>query len=168
MKITVVVPDGFVSIDGVGYTGLDLTGLDPSFRAVHWDTELSVGGIEIGDTLRVFENRSIALFEEKDFILGVWQQAHSRYLAELEKPVVPGVQSVTPRQARLALLNAGLLDQIDTTINGMSEPDQSVARINWEYATEIVRNDPWVLGLGAALGLDDAGLDQLFITAATL
>lgn len=76
--------------------------------------------------------------------------------------------SVTPRQARLALLGAGLLAQVDAAIASMEEPQRSAVQIEWEYATAVERASPWVAGLGSALGLDDAALDQLFITAATL
>lgn len=38
----------------------------------------------------------------------------------------------------------------------------------WEYAQEFKRHDPLVLGLGAAIGVDDEGLDNLFKLAATL
>lgn len=77
-------------------------------------------------------------------------------------------QSVTPRQARLALLGAGLLAQVEAAIAAMPEPDKSVAVIEWEYAVSIERSSAWIGSLGTALGLDDLALDQLFITAKTL
>ena len=85
---------------------------------------------------------------------------------EPEPPYIP--QSVTPRQARLALFGAGLLDQVEMAIESMEDPTKTVAKINWEYATAIVRTDEWVVGLGGALGLTDEQLDQLFITASEL
>lgn len=75
---------------------------------------------------------------------------------------------VTPRQARLALLQNGLLSQVDAVIASLPEPQKSIAQTDWEYAVSIERNSPWIGQIGAALGLDDAGLDDLFTLAATL
>ena len=81
-------------------------------------------------------------------------------------PVVP--PSVTMRQARLALLGAGLLASVDAAINALPSPQKEAARIEWEYATEVQRSSGLVPMMGAALGLDDAALDALFIEAAAL
>ena len=78
------------------------------------------------------------------------------------------VQSVTMRQARLALLNAGLLDYVDAAINAMSEPQKTAARITWDYSSEVERNNATLVALASALGLTDADLDNLFAVAATL
>lgn len=88
--------------------------------------------------------------------------------AEIAAYVEPVPQSVTMRQARLALLAQGLLSNVDTVINALPEPDKSAAAIEWEYSQTVERNRPFVLTLGAALGLDSAGLDSLFTLAATL
>lgn len=87
---------------------------------------------------------------------------------ETPAPLVVVPQSVTMRQARLALLAQGLLSNVDTVINALPEPDKSAAAIEWEYSQTVERNRPFVLTLGAALGLDSAGLDSLFTLAATL
>lgn len=81
-------------------------------------------------------------------------------------PVIPA--AVTMRQARLALLGAGLLDDVETAINAMAEPAKTAARIEWDYSSELQRSHPLVTQLGGALGLDDAALDSLFVTAAGL
>jgi hypothetical protein len=75
---------------------------------------------------------------------------------------------VTMRQARLALLSAGKLASVDTAINGLPSPQNEAARIEWDYATEVKRDWHLVLMLAPALGLDDAGLDALFVAAAGL
>lgn len=80
--------------------------------------------------------------------------------------VVPRV--VTMRQARLALLGAGLLQQVDQAINVLPEPQQSAARIEWDYSSEVHRDRAFVQQLGQALGLSDEQLDALFIQAAAL
>lgn len=75
---------------------------------------------------------------------------------------------VTMRQARLALLGAGLLQQVDQAISALPEPQQSAARIEWDYSSEVHRDRAFVQQLGQALGLSDEQLDALFIQAAAL
>jgi len=77
------------------------------------------------------------------------------------------VLSVTPRQARLALLTAGLLDQVVAKIELLPEPQRTAAKIEWEYAIEIVRDSSLVQALAQALDLSDSQLNQLFQSAAT-
>jgi hypothetical protein len=75
---------------------------------------------------------------------------------------------VTPRQARLALLGAGQLANIDAAIAALEEPVKSAVLIEWEYATKIERVSPWVQSMTTALGMTDAEVDTLFEAAATL
>jgi hypothetical protein len=82
------------------------------------------------------------------------------------EPVIPDVVSM--RQARLALLGAGLLAQVNTAIDGMAGIEGEAARIEWEYATEVRRDSPLVAGLSAALGLTGPQLDGLFTAAAAI
>jgi len=81
-------------------------------------------------------------------------------------PVVPG--AVTMRQARLALLGAGLLSQVDVEIGALPSPQKEAAQIEWEYSQEVQRHNGFVSLLAPSLGLTEAQLDQLFITAAGL
>ena len=82
------------------------------------------------------------------------------------RPPVP--QEVTMRQARLALLGAGKLAAVDAAINALPEPSRSAARIEWDYSSTVRRQQPLVLQLGPALGLDAAALDALFLAAGAL
>lgn len=81
-------------------------------------------------------------------------------------PVVPSIVSM--RQARLALLQAGKLDDVDAAIAALPSPAKEAAQIEWEYAIEVKRDSQLVTQLAPALGLDDAALDALFIAAAAL
>lgn len=74
-------------------------------------------------------------------------------------------QSVTMRQARLALLAAGLLGSVQTAINALPSPQKEQAQISWDYSSEVLRNEPFTLLLSAALGLDAAATDALFMQA---
>lgn len=73
---------------------------------------------------------------------------------------VPAV--VSKFQAKAALLQAGLLAQTESL---MAQAD-AVSRLAWDNAQEFRRQSPTVLAMGAALGLDAAALDALFVTAA--
>lgn len=77
-------------------------------------------------------------------------------------PTVP--QSVTMRQARLALLSAGLLPSVTTAINAAGES----AKIEWEYAQEVQRASGLVPAMATALGLTESQIDTLFIEASSL
>jgi hypothetical protein len=79
-------------------------------------------------------------------------------------PAVPVVQAVTMRQARLALLDAGLLDAVEAAVAAAPR----AVRIEWEYATQIERASPLLGAIAAEINLDEAALDALFLAAAQL
>lgn len=85
--------------------------------------------------------------------------------ASLE-PVVP--QVVTMRQATQALILAGLDDDVEALLAAMPGTEGKLARAEWAKSQVVERNRPLVVQMGAALGLSDADVDQLFITAAGL
>ncbi len=86
-----------------------------------------------------------------------------------DHPPPPGIpQTVTMRQARLALLAAGKLAAVSAAIGKLPSAEREAAQIEWEYSTEVHRQRPFVLALAPALGLDDAALDALFVAAAAL
>lgn len=83
-------------------------------------------------------------------------------------PTPPVLPDLTMRQFRLGLLNAGLLDDVEAAIDDLPEPDRSVARIEFEYASLVVRTDPWVAALAVPLGLSEGEIDDLWTSAAAL
>jgi hypothetical protein len=88
-----------------------------------------------------------------------------------ETPAVdpnPVPDSVTMRQARLALFGAGKLAAVDAAIASMPSPYKEAAQIEWEFSGEVRRRQPLVLQLGPALGLTTEQIDNLFRQAATL
>jgi len=87
-------------------------------------------------------------------------------IAAATMPVVP--EQVTMRQARLALLGSGILTNVDIAINALPSPSKEAARIEWDYSSTVERHRGLVQSLGAAMGLTEAQLDNLFITAAAL
>ena len=85
-----------------------------------------------------------------------------------EVPSDPVPVVVTMRQARLALLGAGLLAQVNTAVANMPGTEGDAARIEWEYAKEVRRDSPLVAALSAAFGWTSAQLDDLFTEGAEL
>ena len=78
------------------------------------------------------------------------------------EPEPPGVpRSVSMRQARLALLGAGLLDSVDAVV---AQSPRAV-QIEWEFATDVWRDRDLVASLGGALNLTSNQIDALFIAA---
>lgn len=130
---------------------------------------------ESGDLLTP-SNETIPKSSEfkSDFSGRVWQRARDEVkagVAEITQHVNldPGPPSVvTMRQARLALLDQGLLSNVDAAIASLAEPQKSQVQIEWEYSQTVERERPFVVLLGSALGLSDAELDDLFMLAVTL
>lgn len=91
----------------------------------------------------------------------------SRVFAGAWPPAAPQVPAkVTRRQARQALLLAGLLDKVQPAIDAIPDPQQrQLAQIEWDDSLDFERHRPLLIQLGYALGLDDAGLDAIFIQA---
>lgn len=79
-------------------------------------------------------------------------------------PVIPVPEAVTMRQARLALLAAGLLDDVNTLIASIGP----AAAITWEFATEVQRNNELIAAVQEQQALTEDQIDDLFIVAATL
>ena len=81
-------------------------------------------------------------------------------------PPTPIPQSVTRFQARVALVQAGHFDTIDTYIATLPKTD--VKRLAWEDAAEWERASPTLNFLANMLGLTDTDVDALFILASSI
>jgi hypothetical protein len=79
--------------------------------------------------------------------------------ADIPPVVIP---DISMRQARLALLADGLLDDIEAA---MSTPEY---KIWWEYSTVVERNNYIVNDVLKILGKSDEEIDQMFIGASQL
>lgn len=88
------------------------------------------------------------------------------------QPAAPGdpvPMSVTMRQARIALLSLGMLDQVEAALAAIpDEMQRRVALQTWEYSAAVERFNPLIVMLAPALGLTEAQVDDLFRLAATL
>ena len=74
---------------------------------------------------------------------------------------------VTMRQARRALLQLGLLDQVQIVIDQLPEPEKSEATVDWQTGQYVERNWIFVVALGPALGLSESDIDGAFELATT-
>ena len=74
------------------------------------------------------------------------------------------VPTITMRQARLQLLAQELLDDVDLVMATMPK----AAQIEWEYATEIRRDNVLVLALQTALSMTDSEMDLFFENAKSI
>lgn len=82
----------------------------------------------------------------------------------IEAKFVP--PQVSMRQARLALLEQGLLNKVQSAIDAISDDVQRQrAQIEWEFATTVDRNSELVGMLAQGLSLNSQQLDDLFIAA---
>ena len=100
-----------------------------------------------------------------DGVLGVYLQADWETMRDDEmRARNPVPQQVTMRQARLALLNAGLLDDVEVVIAAAGRE----AQLEWEYAAVVDRSNPAVAAVQQQEALTDAQIDGLFRHAAKL
>lgn len=76
-------------------------------------------------------------------------------------PVIP--DKVLRLQAKIALLNAGLLDKVETYVSD-PKTDQ-VTKLAWAEAHEFTLASPVLLKIADAVGISPAKLQELFIAA---
>lgn len=77
---------------------------------------------------------------------------------------VPVPRTITPLQARIALVTRGKLDELEAWIAGQGQ----VAQIAWGYAINIERTSPIVAGAMQALGMTSEEMDDLFRSASEI
>lgn len=97
-----------------------------------------------------------------------WVQTNGVLTAPPVENPEPAIVSlvVTRAQAKLAMLDAGLLDDVEQVIAGMVGDDARRASIEWNERATFERQSPFLLQMAGLIGLDDAALDALFIDAA--
>ena len=95
-----------------------------------------------------------------DEVDNFWLYDGNEFTPPLPIPVI--IPTLTMRQARLALLDAGLLDEVEAAI---TTPEN---RIWWDYSTTVERTHPLVDAVLTALGKSPEEIDEMFIEAAKL
>ena len=151
MKLLVNAPTGDQQLIEIGEGG---SYFDPA--RVLWDErtdgqlpEITLGGmVRVGGTLVFDQGR---------------KDQHDAAIA----PKVP--QKVTRRQARQALLLAGLLASVQPAIDAIADAtERGLMQIWWDDSLDFERSNSALITMATALGLDSAAIDSLFVTAATL
>ena len=100
-----------------------------------------------------------------------WSYSGGVFSAPPPAPPAPVPSEVTMRQARLALLGAGLLDSVEGALNAMPEGNPTqiaqkrAARIEWEYSQIVQRHKGLTVALAGSLGMTDAQIDAIFVAA---
>ena len=78
-------------------------------------------------------------------------------------------QTVTRRQAKQALVLNGKLALVQPAIDAIPDATaRALTQIEWDDSQEFQRSRQSVIGIGTAIGLTSAQLDDLFTLAATL
>ena len=92
-----------------------------------------------------------------------------RYIVQDGGIVEPVPEVITPRQAKIALLQAGLLDDVEAAIAAIpDETTRRIAQVEWEYAQEVRRDWPLLVAVAGQMGLSDEQVDELFRAGARL
>lgn len=103
MRVTIIPSDGFVSIDGDGFSGLDLSNIDASVHAVQWYG--THGEVEVKNpvTGKMVSNTEITSLEQFQVAIDIWNNAKEEALAEEAKqllqiqnnqPITTGTQTL--------------------------------------------------------------------------
>jgi hypothetical protein len=98
----------------------------------------------------------------------VWQELHAGTAGDIAPYVAqpaPVPSSVSPLQMRKALrATPGLKAAADAYLATLDEEAQEA----WEYATTIMRNDPFIEGARVALEMSESDADDLFRLASNM
>jgi hypothetical protein len=132
---------------------------DPAFVA--FAEQFSADVVVERDSLKA-EIESLASLQAERDQLAAQVSGLQAEIEALKNP--PSPQSITPRQAKLALYGAGLLDEVEAMV---ARADRAV-QIHYHESVIWLRNDPVLIGLATQLGMTTEQLDELFIQAATL
>ena len=108
-----------------------------------------------------------------EFIGGAWQYkwaVEALTAEQIEAQRIASVpRSVTRRQARQALLLRGKLALVQPAIDAIPDATQrGLMQIEWDDSLSFDRDRPSLIAIGAAIGYDALGLDDVFVFAATL
>lgn len=89
---------------------------------------------------------------------------------EIEQRIPKPPDACTPRQLRIALIQAGIsLSTIENQIDAIPDPIQKeISRAEWEYALEIKKDHPMVDMIATSLGLTKEQVDNIFSIAINL
>lgn len=111
------------------------------------------------------DDQLVVVADDFDKEPGKWKYAGNKWVAYAAPEPVPS--SVTKRQGRLALLQAGKYQAVLDAFDALPSPEKERAWIEWD-ATTYERTSPFLQQLAVLIDLDSQQLDSLFIAAAQL
>jgi len=122
---------------------------------------------------KIYSTRARAYVEDSDDKYAAWKSSGRAPLevtseelkAALKEAKLPPYKPVTALQARRALRAAGLYDAVVAAVNAATDAD---LKDSWEYATEWLRDAPWISSMAAQLNLSSDQVDALFVQASAL
>jgi hypothetical protein len=132
-------------------------GIDSNNRPNGWDTVPWGNAFPVSDAVRAIH------IAHPDY---VWDGAT---LSEYVPPVQPPEPEYIPtqismRQARLILLQYGLLDTVSGIVAGLPQNYQ----IEWEYAQYAERSNPLIGMVATAAGMTTEQIDAMFLAGSQL
>ena len=121
---------------------------------------------EIPMTLNLVDTEDIHTFVKPDGTeVPLEQYCNTQEIGAYIEPeptiIIP--QVITMRQARLQLLEVGLLDDVEALV-ALDRKSQ----IEWEYASEVYKESPLIESVKGALNLTDTQIDNMFVEASKL
>ena len=126
--------------------------------------------VTVTDAEKVLDGTEAYELDEANLIVNVTRGQRDKTVEELEaerKALVP--ESVTKRQGRQQMIFIGIIDQVQTAIDVISDPVQkALVQSFWDDSTEYERNHPQMIQLAQAIDFTDEQLDNAFIEAAKL
>jgi hypothetical protein len=117
----------------------------------------------VGEVVPDFDAATHQLGEKTLQILEDDTVAHVWSVVPLPPPQVP--DQIQMWQARAILFRNGLLGQVEQAVKAATNPEIEIA---WEYAPNVVRQSAFVSAMAAAINLDNAAIDNLFIEGAKI
>lgn len=138
------------------YAVFDAEGLPTAFYAPEFNYELPTGAVEITDEQwqEFLDNPGHRKFVEGAVV---------PYVPPAPEPPFPSVVSAS--QAKIALFNAGLLDEVEAAV---AAHPYRIVQIWFMDANQWERGNPYVQALGIEIGLDDEEIDALFVAASKI
>ena len=122
---------------------------------------------EIPMTLNLVDTEDIHTFVKADGSeVPLEQYCKTHYIAPYVEPEPipePIPQVITMRQARLQLLEVGLLDDVEALV-ALDRKSQ----IEWEYANEVYRQSTLIDLVKETMSLTDEQIDDMFLSASKL
>jgi hypothetical protein len=85
--------------------------------------------------------------------------------------VSPVPPKVTSRQAKEAMIRRGIIGQVQPVINALDDGTplgaikKAIAQNAFDNSQDFIRDWPILMEVATAMGIDGAGLDELFIFA---